>query len=97
MKSNYDIIMKPIVSEKSMAAMQEKTYVFKVAKDANKIEIKNAVEEIFKVSVEKVTTVNVGGKEKRMGVHVGKTSASKKAIITLTEDSKEIELFEGMF
>ena len=96
MKSNYDIIMKPIVSEKSMAAMQEKTYVFKVAKDANKIEIKNAVEEIFKVSVEKVTTVNVGGKEKRMGVHVGKTADWKKAYVKLTADSKTIEFFDGM-
>ena len=96
MKSNYDIIMKPIVSEKSMAAMQEKTYVFKVAKDANKIEIKTAVEEIFKVSVEKVTTVNVGGKEKRMGVHVGKTADWKKAYVKLTADSKTIEFFDGM-
>ena len=96
MKSSYDIIMKPIVSEKSMAAMQDKTYVFKVAKDANKIEIKNAVEEIFKVSVEKVTVVNVRGKEKRMGVHVGKTAAWKKAYVKLTADSKTIEFFDGM-
>ena len=96
MKSSYDIIMKPIVSEKSMAAMQDKTYVFKVAKDANKIEIKNAVEEIFKVSVEKVTTVNVSGKEKRMGVHGGTTAAWKKAYVKLTADSKTIEFFDGM-
>ncbi len=96
MKSSYDIIMKPIVSEKSMASMQDKTYAFKVAKDANKIEIKKAVEEIFKVQVEKVTTVNVLGKDKRVGVHAGKTAAWKKAYVKLTADSKTIEFFDGM-
>lgn len=96
MKSSYDIILKPIVSEKSMAAMQDKTYVFEVARSANKIEIKNAVEEIFKVSVEKVTVVNVRGKDKRVGVHVGKTADWKKAYVKLTADSKTIEFFDGM-
>jgi len=96
MKSNYDIIMKPIVSEKSMASMQDKTYAFRVAKDANKIEIKNAVEEIFRVSVEKVTVVNVRGKDKRVGVHAGKTASWKKAYVKLTADSKTIEFFDGM-
>ena len=96
MKSSYDIIMKPIVSEKSMASMQEKTYVFQVAKDANKIEIKNAVEEIFGVSVEKVTVVNVRGKYKRQGRTEGYTSKFKKAYVKLTKESKTIEFFEGM-
>ena len=96
MKSCYDVILKPIVSEKSMGTMQGKTYVFRVAKDANKIEIKNAVEEIFKVSVEKVTTVHVRGKDKRVGVHTGKTAAWKKAYVKLTADSKTIEFFDGM-
>ena len=97
MANVYDIIVRPIITERSMAAVSEKKYVFEVAKDAGKIEIKKAMEEIFKVKVKSVNTMNVRGKNKRMGVHVGKTSASKKAIITLTEDSKEIELFEGMF
>lgn len=97
MKSVYDIIRKPIITEESMMGVANKVYVFEVATDAGKIEIKKAMEEIFKVKVKSVNTINVHGKEKRMGVHVGKTAAKKKAIITLTEDSKEIELFEGMF
>ena len=96
MKSVYDIIRKPIISEKSMANMQEKTYAFKVALDANKVEIKEAVETIFGVQVEKVTTVNCSGKEKRMGVHTGLTAKTKKAYVKLTKESKTIEFFDGM-
>ena len=97
MKSVYDIIRRPIITEESMMGVADKVYVFEVAKDAGKVEIRKAVEEIFKVKVKSVNTMNVRGKEKRMGVHVGKTSSRKKAIITLTPDSKEIEIFEGMF
>ena len=96
MKTAYDIIIKPIITEQSMEATEEKKYVFQVANDANKIEIKKAIEEIFKVKVKSVNTINVKGKEKRMGVHVGKTAAYKKAIVTLTAESKPIEIFEGM-
>ncbi|MBO5974005.1 MAG: 50S ribosomal protein L23 [Clostridia bacterium] len=96
MKTAYDIIVKPIITEKSMSAVADKKYVFKVARDAGKIEIKKAIEEIFKVKVKSVNTINVKGKEKRMGVHVGKTAAYKKAIVTLTAESKPIEIFEGM-
>ena len=97
MKSVYDIIRRPIITEESMMGVADKVYVFEVAKDAGKVEIRKAVEEIFKVKVKSVNTMNVRGKEKRMGVHVGKTSSRKKAIINLTTDSKEIEIFEGMF
>ena len=96
MKTAYDIIVKPIITEKSMSAVADKKYVFKVARDAGKIEIKKAIETIFGVKVKSVNTINVRGKEKRMGVHVGKTAAYKKAIITLTAESKPIEIFEGM-
>ena len=96
MKSVYDIIQKPIISEKSMGGMQQKTYAFKVAVDANKIEIKEAVEKIFGVEVEKVNIMNVNGKMKRMGRFIGRTAASKKAIVTLTEKSKEIEFFQSL-
>ncbi len=96
MKSPYDIILKPIVSEDSMNKMEEKKYVFKVRKDANKIEIRNAIEKIFDVKVKSVNTMNVKGKVKRMGAHSGKRPDWKKAIVALTEDSKEIEFFEGM-
>lgn len=96
MKSVYDIIQKPIISEKSMGGMQNKTYAFKVAVDANKIEIKEAVEKIFGVEVEKVTTVNCKGKERRVGVHKGFTAKSKKAYVKLKESSKTIEFFDGM-
>ncbi len=96
MKTAYDIIVKPIITERSMSAVADKKYVFQVARDAGKIEIKKAIETIFGVKVKSVNTINVRGKEKRMGVHVGKTAAYKKAIITLTSDSKAIELFEGM-
>ncbi len=96
MKSAYDVIIRPIVSESSMENMQDRKYTFQVAKGANKIEIKQAVEQLFKVEVENVTTMNVVGKYKRMGVHVGKRPDWKKAIVKLTETSKTIEFFEGM-
>ncbi len=95
-KTAYDIIRKPIITEKSMNATAEKKYTFKVDADANKIEIKNAVETIFGVKVAKVSTMNVLGKFKRMGVHIGKRPDWKKAIVKLTEDSKTIEFFDGM-
>ncbi len=94
--NNHDIIIKPIVSEKSMDQLADRKYTFKVAKDANKIEINKAVEEIFGVKVEKITTVNVLGKIKRMGATSGKRADWKKAIVKLTADSKTIEFFDGM-
>ena len=96
MKTPYDVIIKPVFSEKSMDAAQVKKYTFKVAVDANKTEVKNAVEEIFGVEVAKVNIMNVVGKKKRMGRYVGMTAATKKAIVTLTEDSKEIEFFQSL-
>ena len=96
MKTPYDVILKPVISEKSMDAAQAKKYTFKVAVDANKTEVKNAVEEIFGVEVAKVNIMNVVGKKKRMGRYVGMTAATKKAIVTLTEDSKEIEFFQSL-
>ena len=96
MKTAYDIIIKPIITEQSMEATEEKKYVFPVAMDANKIEIKKAIEEIFGVKVEKVNTIRMDGKEKRMGVHIGRRANWKKAMVKLTADSKTIEFFEGM-
>lgn len=96
MKSPYDIIKKPIITEQSMENVADKVYVFEVARDANKIEIRQAVEEIFGVKVAKINTMNVPGKEKRMGVHRGFRPDWKKAIVRLTEQSKTIEFFEGM-
>ena len=96
MKNAYDIIIKPVITEQSMESVADKRYVFRVALDANKIEIKQAVEEIFGVKVAKVNTVKLPGKWKRMGVYTGKTAAKKKAIVTLTDDSKKIEIFENM-
>ncbi|GFN36929.1 50S ribosomal protein L23 [Tepidimicrobium xylanilyticum] len=96
MRNPHDIIIRPIITEESMNAMAEKKYTFQVDKRANKSEIKKAIEKIFDVKVEKVNTMNMLGKEKRMGVHVGRRPNWKKAIVTLTEDSKEIEFFEGM-
>ena len=95
MKFTQDIIIAPVISEKSMTYARDKKYTFKVDKDANKIQIKKAVEEIFKVKVEKVTTINYIGKPKRMGVHLGKRADWKKAVVKLTDDSKTIELFEN--
>lgn len=96
MKSPYDIIIKPIITEKSMMGMEESRYTFKVLKDASKTEIKLAIEEAFDVKVAKINTMNVKGKVKRQGRFVGKRADWKKAIVTLTADSKPIELFEGM-
>ena len=94
--TNHDIIIKPIVSEKSMDQLADRKYTFKVAKNANKIEIKKAIEEVFGVKVEKITTARVLGKVKRMGATSGKRADWKKAIVKLTEDSKTIEFFDGM-
>ena len=96
MKTAYDIIKKPVITERSMSGIADSKYVFEVATSANKVEIKKAIEEIFGVKVASVNTVKIPGKWKRMGVHTGKTSAKKKAIVTLTADSKPIEIFEGM-
>lgn len=91
-----DIIIRPVISEKSMLGTAMKKYTFKVAKDANKIEIAKAVEELFNVKVAKVNTLNVRGRLRRQGRSQGYTPSWKKAIVTLTEDSKNIEFFEGM-
>ena len=97
MKAAQDIIIKPIITEESMTGIMMKKYTFKVAKDAGKIEIKKAVEEIFGVKVASVNTLNVPAKAKRMGAgRPGTTRAWKKAYVTLTADSKTIEFFEGM-
>lgn len=96
MRIPQDIVVKPIITEESMDAMADGKYTFVVDKKANKNQIKKAIEEIFEVEVAKVNTINIMGKEKRMGVHVGRRPSWKKAIITLTEESKEIEFFEGM-
>ena len=92
-----DIIIAPVITEKSVAALGEKKYTFRVADGANKIEIAKAVEEIFGVKVAKVNTINMQGKAKRMGMRpAGRRANWKKAMVTLTADSKTIELFEGM-
>ena len=96
MKTSYDIVIKPIITEASMDGLADKKYTFKVAKDANKVEIKKAIEEIFGVKVAAVNTINMKSKPKRLGVHLGKTGEWKKAIVTLTSDSKTIEFFDGM-
>ncbi len=91
----HDIIIRPIITEQSMSQVADKKYTFQVHTSANKIQIKKAVEEIFKVKVEKVTTINYDGKPKRMGVHFGKRADWKKAVVKLTADSKTIEIFEN--
>ena len=96
MKKAQDIILAPVITEKSMMGIAERKYTFKVATDANKIEIAKAVEELFSVEVAKVNTVSVRGRFKRMGRTAGYRSDWKKAIVTLTEGSKTIEFFEGM-
>ena len=97
MKSAYDVIVRPVVTEQSMEAVADKKYVFMVAVDANKVEIKKAVEEIFGVKVQKVNTINMQGKQKRTGAYpAGRRAAYKKAYVQLTADSKTIEFFEGM-
>jgi len=92
----HDIIKRPIISENSMEDIANKKYTFEVAPNATKVDIKIAVEQIFKVQVDKVNTMNYLGKTKRMGVHVGKRNDWKKAIVTLKSDSKAIEFFEGL-
>ncbi len=96
MKTPYDVILQPIVSEKSMDDAASKKYTFKVATKATKTDIRAAVEEAFDVEVVRVSTSNFVGKPKRQGRFVGKTTAYKKAIVTLSESSKPIEFFEGL-
>ena len=93
----YDVILKPVVTEKSMGQMAEKKYTFLVHPEANKTMIKEAVEKMFDgVKVEKVNTMNQDGKTRRRGMTTGKTAKTKKAIIQLTADSKDIEIFAGL-
>ena len=93
----YDVILKPIVTEKSMNAMGEKKYTFLVHPEANKTQIKEAVEKMIEgTKVKSVNTMNLDGKKKRRGMVVGRTAKTKKAIVALTEDSKDIEIFEGL-
>ncbi|MGI6307277.1 MAG: 50S ribosomal protein L23 [Dethiobacteria bacterium] len=94
MKNPHDIILKPLITEKSTALIEENKYTFVVGKNANKIEIKKAVEEIFGVKVRAVNTVSMKGKQRRVGVHRGYRPDWKKAIVTLDAGSKPIELFE---
>ena len=97
MKTAYDIVIRPLITEQSMEATEEKKYVFQVALTANKTEIRKAVEEIFGVKVVKVNTLHVNGKLKRTGRYpAGRRPSWKKAVVTLSEDSKSIEFFEGM-
>ena len=97
MKSAYDIIIKPILTEKSYADMAQKKYTFKVAVGANKTEIKQAIETVFEgVKVDSVNTMRTPGKIKRQGRFQGRTPEVKKAIVTLTEDSEDIQIFEGL-
>ena len=96
-KDPRDVIIRPVITEHSYDAMENNVYTFEVAKDANKIEIKKAVEEIFGVKVEKVNTIRMEGKEKRQGAApAGRRASWKKAMVKLTADSKTIEFFEGM-
>ena len=93
----YDVILKPVVTEKSMELMGEKKYTFLVHPEATKSQIKEAVEKMFTgTKVEKVNTMNLDGKNKRRGMTIGKTAKTKKAIVQLTEESADIEIFEGL-
>ena len=93
----YDVIIRPVITEKSMADMGEKKYTFLVHPEANKTQIKEAVEKMFEgTKVKSVNTINSDGKKKRRGMVVGKTAKTKKAIVALTEESKDIEIFEGL-
>ncbi|MBP5305108.1 MAG: 50S ribosomal protein L23 [Lachnospiraceae bacterium] len=93
----YDVIFEPVITEKSMNAMAEKKYTFYVHPDATKVQVKDAVERMFEgAKVEKVNTMNLSGKNKRRGYTTGKTAARKKAIVQLTEDSADIEIFAGL-
>ena len=96
MKTGYDVIISPIITENTMDMAADKKYAFKVAKDSNKTEVRKAIEEIFGVEVAKVNIVNVRGKRKRLGRTFGTTSSYKKAVVTLTPDSKEIEIFQDL-
>ena len=93
----YDVILKPVITEKSMNQMAEKKYTFLVHPQATKGQVKEAVEKMFEgTKVARVNTMNLEGKNRRRGMVVGKTAKTKKAIVQLTEDSKEIEIFEGL-
>ena len=93
----YDVIIRPVITEKSMADMGEKKYTFLVHPESNKTQIKEAVEKMFEgTKVKSVNTINSDGKKKRRGMVVGKTAKTKKAIVALTEESKDIEIFEGL-
>ena len=93
----YDVIIRPVITEKSMADMGEKKYTFLVHPEANKTQIKEAVEKMFEgTKVKSVNTINSDGKKKRRGMVVGKTAKTKKAIVALSEESKDIEIFEGL-
>lgn len=93
----YDVIIRPVITEKSMADMGEKKYTFLVHPEANKTQIKEAAEKMFEgTKVKSVNTINSDGKKKRRGMVVGKTAKTKKAIVALTEESKDIEIFEGL-
>ena len=93
----YDVILKPVITEKNMNAMGDKKYTFFVHPEATKTQIKDAVEKMFEgTKVKSVNTMNIDGKKRRRGMTVGKTAKSKKAIVALTEDSKDIEIFQGL-
>ena len=93
----YDVILRPVITEKSMNAMAEKKYTFFVHPDATKAQIKEAVEKMFNgTKVKSVNTMNLDGKSKRRGMTFGKTAKTKKAVVALTEDSADIEIFEGL-
>ena len=95
-RTAHDIVIRPIVTERTMEGQADRKYTFEVCKDAGKLEIAKAVEELFNVKVEKVRTMNYDGKIKRMGVHTGRRPSWKKAIVKLTEDSKTIEFFDSL-
>ncbi len=97
MKTAQDIVIRPVITEESMAEVAEKKYTFEVAKDATKIDVARAVAQLFGVKVAKVNTMNVKGHKRTYGRFTGYKSDWKKAIVTLTEDSKTIEFFDGMF
>ncbi len=97
MKAAQDIIIAPVITEQSMTGFADKKYTFEVAKDATKVDIARAVEQLFSgVKVEKVNTINVRGHKRRMGRYEGLTSSWKKAVVTLKADSKTIEFFDGL-
>ena len=96
-KTAQDVIIRPVITEESMLGIADKRYTFEVDKSATKIDIKKACEELFDVKVKAVNTMNVRGRERHYGRYSGYTASRKKAIVTLTEDSKSIEFFDGMF